>query len=704
MTTKMQFKLCYVSVAIVAALNGEVIAAETTNENIRYDFPGVSQSDFGGVGLLEMPTARMGKTGEFSASYRDNEEYRRYAISLQLIDWLEATIRYTDVRTQLYSEDKSFSGDQTYKDKGFDLKSRVWQESYWLPQVSVGLRDIAGTGLFDSEYLAASKRAGPFDFTLGIGWGNMAQSGNITNPFCSAADWCQRSNVFSGRGGQFEVKNFFHGPAALYGGIEYQTPWNPLRLKLEYDANDYSHETSGYIEQKSPLNIGLVYRANELLDTTLSYQRGNTLMWGFTLRTNFNDLTPSHINAERPAYAPHPAADISSVNWQPVMRELDEKAGYKKADIYSDNDKLTIVAEQTKYRDQKEADLRAVTVLANHAPTTVKEYQIVTKKFELPVSATTTDAAKFKKQQSGIPFGQADLKYYQPTKTPSEIEFGRLVQEDDEPQRWTFSAEPTLTQSIGGAESFYMYQIGAKGNADLAITEHLSLGGTANLNIVNNYDKFNYTNPPLDGAALPRVRTWIREYVTSSDLLLTNLQLTQLNNPASDWYSQAYAGYLEMMYAGAGSEVLYRPYGSDWAIGVDANYVKQRDWNNIMQLADYDVVTGHLTTYWQLPFVNKTLAKISVGQYLAGDKGVTLDLSRQFDSGIVAGAFMTKTNVSASEYGEGSFTKGFYISIPLDLMLVKPTKQRGTISWVPLTRDGGQMLGKKYGLYQLTEK
>ena len=143
------------------------------------------------------------------------------------------------------------------------------------------------------------------------------------------------------------------------------------------------------------------------------------------------------------------------------------------------------------------------------------------------------------------------------------------------------------------------------------------------------------------------MRTWIREYVTSSDLLLTNLQLTHLNNPAQNWYSQAYAGYLEMMYAGAGSEVLYKPYGHSWAVGVDANYVKQRDWNDTIQLADYDVFTGHLTTYWQLPFIKGGLAKISAGQYLAGDKGVTLDLSRQFDSGIIAGAYVTKTNVSA---------------------------------------------------------
>ena len=96
------------------------------------------------------------------------------------------------------------------------------------------------------------------------------------------------------------------------------------------------------------------------------------------------------------------------------------------------------------------------------------------------------------------------------------------------------------------------------------------------------------------------------------------------------------------------------------------------------------------------------MAKISVGRYLAGDYGTTIDLSRRFDSGIIAGAFATFTNVSAEEYGEGSFTKGFYFTIPFDLMLVKPTTRQGSISWIPLTRVGGQMLSRRYGLYTLS--
>jgi hypothetical protein len=104
-----------------------------------------------------------------------------------------------------------------------------------------------------------------------------------------------------------------------------------------------------------------------------------------------------------------------------------------------------------------------------------------------------------------------------------------------------------------------------------------------------------------------------------------------------------------------------------------------------------------------LPFVDNTLAQISVGRYLAKDIGTTINLSRKFDSGIIAGVFAAFTDVSAEEYGEGSFNKGFYFTIPFDFLQVRPTVRKGSISWIPLTRDGGQMLWRKYGLYTLTE-
>ncbi|MFQ2792565.1 YjbH domain-containing protein [Aeromonas caviae] len=664
---------------------------------------GPSQSDFGGVGLLQMPTARMAKTGEFSANYVDDDQYRRWSMSVQPFDWLEATLRYTDVRTRLYSANFGFSGDQTYKDKGMDVKVRLLEESTWIPNLSLGFRDLMGTGLFDSEYIVGSKRVGPFDFTLGMGWGNMGESGNITNPFCEwKNDWCSRDNGYSSGGGKFETKNMFHGNAALFGGVEYQTPWQPLRLKLEYDGNDYSNEFAGKIDHSSPINIGAVYRLFDYMDTHLSYQRGNTLMWGVTLRTNFNDLRQNHLDEPRPVYTAEKAPiDSSHVDWPVMAGQFESNAGWNTASLYSDQSTVTLLGQQHKYRDQQEAIDRTALVAINHLPDTVEELRVIERQRDFQLQETVIDLDSVRKANQPQVLGQeAVVEEHQ--KVPAPVQ--GTLRYQSEPEWFSYSFDPALTQSFGGPESFYMYQIGINANSELRLSDKDWLQGTLFFNIANNYDKFNYKTPPADTDALPRVRTWVREYVDSSNILLNNLQLTHMEQFGQEWYGQAYGGYLEMMYAGVGGEVLYRPFGQSWALGLDTNWVKQRDWNNTLKMADYDVATGHLTGYWQLPFMDNVTAKVAVGRYLAGDLGATFDFSKRFDSGIVMGAYATLTDVSAEEYGEGSFTKGIYITIPFDLMLIRPTTSKGTIGWVPLTRDGGQMLSRSHTLYDMTER
>ena len=65
-------------------------------------------------------------------------------------------------------------------------------------------------------------------------------------------------------------------------------------------------------------------------------------------------------------------------------------------------------------------------------------------------------------------------------------------------------------------------------------------------------------------------------------------------------------------------------------------------------------------------FLGGVQAQLLMGKYLAGDKGFTLDLSRRFQNGFTLGVFATKTDLSAEEFGEGSFDKGFYFAIPTD--------------------------------------
>lgn len=674
-----------------------------------------SQSDFGGVGLMQMPSARMMDDGFLGLNITNNEDYLNYAVSLQVFPWLESTVRYTQVHDKLYSGDASFSGDTEFTDKSIDAKFNLTKEHRWWPQISIGLRDIGGTGVFDGEFIAANKLFGPLDVTLGLGWGYIGNRNNLGSA-TSDRD-CGRNTGYSGSGGNVELSKMFTGCKSLFGGIEYQTPFDPLVVKVEYDGNNYKSEYATIDKGvDSPWNIGLIYSLSDWAAVRLSYERGNIYTAGITLSTNLATLTPIWLDEKAADYQPKDeVSELSDQEWQQLSHDLQNIAGYQEAVIYQDQESVTVAAPQVKYRERNEAVERGATILANSG-IKAEQYRFVETAQTVPQNETVVEASAFKAYINNEYAGaQLDDAAYNRSPEPISGE-----EKSDQRQAWHFGVTPSLQQAFGGSESFYLYAIGVKADAGYQPLDKLMLSGSLYGNIYNNYDQFKYTVPP-DGTDLKRVRTLARQY-NDQAVRLDNLQMTYFDRFGHNFYTQAYAGYLEFMFAGVGSEILYRPYMSNWAFGIDGNYVKQRDPDQLLGLYSQELhydpttgrnyrvqtgtFTGHGTIYWQPQlgqWLDNTLFKVSGGQYLTGDKGVTVDFSRQFDSGVIVGAFATKTNLSAAEYGEGSFTKGFYISIPLDLMTVKPSLSRANISWIPITRDGGQPLNRQFSLYDMTD-
>ncbi|WP_082825346.1 YjbH domain-containing protein [Marinomonas sp. TW1] len=687
-----------------------------------------SQMNLGGVGLIQVPSGRMADEGAFSLSYAENDEYDFYTVSLQLMPWLETTFRYTQVNDLLYSSDESFSGSTRYTDKGIDVKARLWRESRYLPEVSIGLKDIGGTGLFDGEYLAGSKRFytqdyGHFDVTLGIGWGYFGTRGNISNPFCSAADrFCDRLSSYSGNGGMVDYDRWFTGSASLFGGIEYQTPYQPLRLKLEYDGNDYSQDypvTRGNVDMtpKTPWNIGAVYGLSDSFDLRLSYERGTTLTLGFSLNTNFDSIKNPWIDEPIPEPSNSRPTTLEGVDWQTLDQTLDKVAGYDTDQVYQDGDTLTLVARQHKYRDRDVALEKASAVLSNALPENIQHYQIQETEKNLALRNTEISASKYqdianvtylnpKISDATSNLASQDLTSQSITSAP--------LYDDFEPLSYGF--KPHLSQAFGGPESFYIYNLSIKGSAAYWLTDQVELSAGVSINLLNNYDKLRF-NVLEDGTSNYRVRTLIRAYVLENDALLNNLQLTWYQKYGQHWYQQVYGGYLETMFAGVGSEVLYRKPNTNWAIGADVNLISQRDPNSVFGVFASDDAysstdkvlsrgsTGHLSVYYQpeWSFLKNTLFRVDMGKFLAGDVGARVDFSKQYKSGVIVGAYASKTDMSAEEFGEGSFTKGFYLSIPFDTLSFKPTTSRANFGWQPITRDGGQKLSKRSSLFNVTD-
>jgi hypothetical protein len=271
------------------------------------------------------------------------------------------------------------------------------------------------------------------------------------------------------------------------------------------------------------------------------------------------------------------------------------------------------------------------------------------------------------------------------------------------PSLFGYGIVPSWQQNIGGPDGFLLFRVGVSVPMQLRVTNNIAITGSVSFNLFDNYGKFKYTAP----SDLPRVRTYLREYMTASKFSVPNLQITHFSDLAPNHYYSVYAGYLESMYAGVGAEWMYRKWHSPFAFGVDINRLQQRSFdqyfgfNNAGAQTGYRLTTGHATAYFDTGWQD-TQVKLSAGRYLAGDMGLTLDVGKTFANGVSVGAWATKTNVSAQRFGEGSFDKGLYLRIPFDVMTTTRGGNVASLSYNPLTRDGGAKLNRDFTLFGAT--
>ncbi len=264
--------------------------------------------------------------------------------------------------------------------------------------------------------------------------------------------------------------------------------------------------------------------------------------------------------------------------------------------------------------------------------------------------------------------------------------------------RFSWSIFPQFRQELFDPSNPFAVQFLAGGSAMVELWPGFSLQGEAEFSL---YDNFNLLRPA--SSDLPHVRTDFLKYFSEGKNGVGNLEADYNFRLSPTVFAVARAGYLESMFAGVGGEVLWRPEHQRWALGVDLYEVKQRDFDRMFGLQGYHVFTGHVSLYYASPWYDLNLA-VHAGQYLAGDRGLTFEMTRRFSTGVEIGAFFTKTNVSAEQFGEGSFDKGIIIRIPLQWSLPVDTQSQLALDLRPVQRDGGQRLQGDTLLYEETRR
>ncbi|MCQ8897744.1 YjbH domain-containing protein [Limnobacter humi] len=658
------------------------------------DLP-ISSSTWGWVGLLQTPTARMRPAGSASITASRVEPYSRYSFILQPFDWLEGGFRYTKITNRLFGP-QDFSGNQKYLDKNIDIKLRLMEETADLPQVAVGLNDIGGTALFSSEYLVANKRFGDFDTSLGLAWGYLGSSGILRNPLGLLAnqfDTRPAPNV--GQGGQLGTTSFFRGRVAPFGGVQWHTPWDNFTVKLEYDGNDYKNEPLANPQtQNSRFNYGVVYKASNSVNWHVGVERGNTLSVAISLFENLSTFSTAKLSDPKPlavTTTPRP----NTVDWKQTLQTLQQQTdlNVNKVEQRGSEVKLNVRNGRAAYYNQTVE--RASEVLHQDLPANIKWFTLDYERNGVDMGQHVVDRNKFVARRTEYALETANGE--QPDQTAVEgyhLPYKTLYEKPNERFKNTFSLG--YRQILGGADG-YLYQFSLANDTRLNFTDSTWLDARLSYRLVDNFAKFKQ----VGASALPQVRTNLREYAITSNFTIPNFTLKHMGSLGNGHFYGLYGGLLEDMFAGAGAEYLYRPFGSPLAVGVDVNRVRQRAFEQNFKLQPYQVNTGNVTAYWDTGYEG-LFATVSAGQYLAGDKGVTVDLSREFNNGVRMGAFATRTNVSAADFGEGSFDKGIYVTIPFGAFFTKSIPGNANFLWRPITRDGGAKLERGFSLYSET--
>ncbi len=657
-----------------------------------------SASNYGNSGLLEIPNARFMEEASLRFNFSSSYPNEFTSLSASPFNWLEATYRYVELKDQKYGP-SSYSGNQSLKDKAFDLKFKLLNESFYRPAIALGIRDLAGTALFSSEYIASTKKVGNFDFTLGLGWGALGNADNFSNPLKSFNENFNERNNELGEGGTFQLKSWFSGKTSLLGGVEYDFHRYGIKFKLEYDTTNPDEKPRFPQKVDSRFNYGLTYYFSRNLHLGAAYERGNQFRISFVLNGNFlEDSIPKpspktvlQLNSEQKELA----YKDKDVFYRSLNRSLQDESILLQAASYNE-DSVDVAVATSRFQSFTRTAGRTARIVSALGKEEIEIINIHSMNGDIEVAKISLNRKEFDDadKSTGSPqeiLYKSEINSNNNMPLYSSADFRPAI---DFPEfNWAMS--PSVRHQIGGPEGFYLGQLFWKTDISLKLKRNLIIYSSIGINIYDTFDEFN--NP--SSSVIPHVRSDIQFYLEQGKNNLSKLQLQYFASPMKDIFFRADLGLMEEMFGGFGGEILYRPINRNFSFGFSAHRVKQRGYQQRFKFRDYETTTGHLGFYYDLPY--EINAQMLVGKYLARDKGVTLDLSRRFKSGFTLGVFATKTNLSAEEFGEGSFDKGFYISIPTQMLYSDFTTGNIGFGLHPLTKDGGAILNQHNSLFSI---
>ena len=652
-----------------------------------YSSIGSSYNSIGQTGLIHLPTAAIQDSGTVGLTIGRGSLNELISIIATPFPWLEASFFYHRPREMFYLKKN------TYLDKGFNLKLGF---NYKGVDLALGLDDIAGTGVLTKEYLAATTSQNNFNITLGIGTGAFAEDHSYKNPISKFR--VRPKGFYSAEnptGGEIDFDSFFKGPVGFFGGIEFFSSRFPnLTIKIESNPFDYNKFLAGGFfptdkfrnkrRRQKDFNYGLTYKFKNDLILALSMINGDSFDLSFSAKFNFANSKPK-IKPKKVELISK-AENINLAFYRNILRNLEKDKLFMQSAELDDQNNLHVAIANNKYNDPVSVykhTKKVVSELASLQNISLSKLTITNIHSGNEISTISGNANN---RLNPNKLGYITVK--EASNKTDEFEFQTILKFPE----FYNNFKPHFIYRYADPSRFLAGGIDLQLNTEIKFTPDTYLVSSISYQLKNTFDRSRYQP---DSPYLPHVRTDTVLYLKNrSDIYIDTLELNKISKIYNGHYLKFSAGMYEMMFGGHGLEYVWKPFTSNFSYGLNLFRVKQRDFKQGLRFNDYEVITGHSNFMYFHP-ESGLIIDFSLGKYLAGDKGYTLDIARRFKSGFKMGAYFTRTNISKLEYGEGSFDKGFYFQIPISIFDRSANQGSNFFLIQPLTRDGGAKLRLK---------
>ena len=369
---------------------------------------------------------------------------------------------------------------------------------------------------------------------------------------------------------------------------------NGLRLKVELDATNYTEEGREPVIQDSRVNIGLVKPLSENFFVKLAYVRGNTLNFGFSYKihagkqNNSRKKLDPYIPVENAEIVRRVTAKSDLFTYRAALKNLEDRNVAMKLANINDGE-FHIGYQQNKYTNYGIAAVRILQTLDDVAPDSIDRFKITNLNGEMGLNSISVSRENFKnnlaRQTPELLLRDSLIEGY----TLNKNEFN--YQPTANYPAFHYSIEPDLQSQIGGPDGFWFATLRLALDSELMINKDLSLLARFSHGVIGDFDEIKLASDSI----IPHVRTDIVDYLQEgNEFSIDRLQFNSFSNPYKELYTKFSAGIFERMFAGYGGEFLYRPFSKNYAIGLEAWRVRQRDFKQNLDFRDYETSTGHL--------------------------------------------------------------------------------------------------------------